>query len=56
MNMRAEIERLIDSVRSLEDRVRELEQADDPGENESMIGFDVDFRDDFDEDDPEYVR
>lgn len=56
MNVRSEVERLIDAVRSLEDRVRELEQAEEPCENEAAIGFDVDFRDDFDEDDTEYVR
>ena len=54
----SDIDRLIDAVRSLEDRVRELERRlDDDGDGSvDIIGFDVNEADDFDEDDSEYRR
>ena len=56
MDVAAEIERLIYALRSLEDRVRELE-GDDGGESSvSCIGFEASGGDEFDEDDSEYRR
>lgn len=54
MNKEYEILRLIDLVRSLEDRVRDLE-ADVVEHGEDAIGFDIaNDEDDFDSDETEY--
>ena len=50
--MSVEIDRLIDALRALEDRVSELERA--LGSSVSVVGFEVDYDDDFDEEDSEY--
>ena len=52
MDMAQEVLRLIDAVRALEDRVRELESSD--GDSSPRVGFEIDVDDDFDEDDSEY--
>jgi len=54
MNYHDEIERLIELVRGLEDRVRALEAEVVP-ELESCIGFDTDESEAFDDDETEYV-
>ena len=52
MSNRAEIDRLIDRLRELEDRVRDLELPC----GEDAVGFDIGRGgEDFDEDDAEYV-
>ena len=54
MDIQGEIERLIEQVRSLEDRVRELE-CSAVDERSPLIGFVQEpVGEDFDEDDPEY--
>lgn len=51
MDMSSEVERLIQAVRDLEDRVRELERDDSSG----IVGFEVDFgEDEFDDEETEY--
>ena len=55
MNQEQEILRLIDLVRALEDRVRDLEDGQG-NELDPAIGFDVDDPNEHDSDETEYVR
>jgi len=56
MDVSAEILRLVEQVRALEDRVRELEETGVDNQLDDAIGFEVadDLDEDFDEDDSEY--